>query len=42
MAHTKHPETGKVELAIWMDDYFGNHNYGVKFPSDGKIFDPRK
>lgn len=38
---TKHPDTGEWDdNAIWMDDYFGNHNYGVKF-SDGSIFDPR-
>ena len=40
-AITKHPITGKWELATWYDDHFGNHNYGVKF-SDGRIFDPRK
>ncbi len=37
---TKHPDTGEWEDAVWMDDYFGNHNYGVRF-SDGSIFDPR-
>ena len=35
---TQHPETGKVEHAEWLDDYFGQHNYGVRFPSDGKVF----
>lgn len=38
---TKHPETGKWERATWHDDHFGKHLYGVQFPSDGKIFDPR-
>lgn len=32
-----HPETGKVEQAVWLDDYFGRHRYGVQF-SDGQIF----
>jgi hypothetical protein len=50
---TKHPVTGKWENATWFDDLFGNHHYGVVFPSDrekyGKdlplrtiAFDPQK
>lgn len=35
---TAHPETGKAEKAEWLDDYFGHYNYGVRFPSDGKVF----
>lgn len=35
---TVHPETKQIENAEWIDDYFGNHNYGVRFPSDGKVF----
>lgn len=34
---TKHPETGAMEEAVWMDDYYGRHHYGVKFP-DSKVF----
>lgn len=34
---TNHPETGKTEEAEWMDDYFGPHEYGVRF-KDGKVF----
>lgn len=34
---TKHPETGQMETAQWLDDYFGWHRYGVRFP-DGKVF----
>ena len=34
---TKHPTTGHVLLAEWLDDHFGPHRYGVRFP-DGKIF----
>lgn len=35
---TVHPITGAQERAEWLDDYFGQHNYGVRFPSDGKVF----
>lgn len=38
---TKHPETGEWEIAIWIDDFYGSHHYGVKF-FDGKVFDPEK
>lgn len=34
---TRHPETGEMLLADWLDDHFGSHRYGVRFP-DGKIF----
>ena len=37
IAQTKHPETGEMQEAYWMDDFFGKHRYGVKFP-DGKVF----
>lgn len=40
-AYTRHPETGKMEKAEWLDNYFSAHHYGVRFP-DGKIFDPDK
>ncbi len=33
---TKNPKTGEWEKAEWLDDFFGNHNYGVVFPSDLK------
>lgn len=36
---TKHPLTGKVERAYWIDDFFGRHRYGVQF-SDGRVFRP--
>lgn len=38
---TKHPETGQWERALWMDDYFGHYEYGVKF-LDGAVVDPSK
>ena len=34
---TKHPKTGEFLQAEWLDDYFGPHEYGVRFP-DGKVF----
>jgi hypothetical protein len=34
---TKNPISGKFELAWWIDDFFGKHLYGVKFP-DGTVF----
>lgn len=35
---TKHPYTKEFENAEWLDDYYGNHNYGVRFPSDNRVF----
>lgn len=34
---TTHPVTGKKEMAMWLDDYFGTSKYGVRFP-DGKTY----
>ena len=31
----------EYQRCVWHDDWFGNHNYGVEFPS-GIIVDPRK
>lgn len=38
---TLNPSTGKWEDAEWLDDYFSNHHYGVRF-ADGTIVDPWK
>lgn len=35
---TKHPTTGEYALARWIDDYFAPHYYGVKFPTDDKVY----
>lgn len=35
---TVHPITSKPEQAEWLDDFFGQHSYGVRFPSDGRVF----
>lgn len=32
-----HPETGALQEAMFMDDYFGKHRYGVQF-ADGRVF----
>jgi hypothetical protein len=36
-ALTRHPVTGGIEMASWLDDYDGKRRYGVRFPSDGSI-----
>jgi len=38
---TKHPVTGEWHEATWMDDFYGRHRYGVRFPS-GETFNPDK
>lgn len=38
---TKHPLTGKWEKAMWIDDFYAQHHYGVEFP-DKKVYDPEK
>lgn len=37
---TKHPKTGKWEIARWIDDYFAPRRYGVQFPNDEKVYSP--
>jgi len=32
------PKTGKLQVAIYQDDYYGNHRYGVGFRKDGKDY----
>ena len=34
---TKHPRTGVMEMAEWLDDYFGHHRYGIRF-SDKRVY----
>lgn len=41
MKRTRHPLTGEWDDAEWMDNYFGHHEYGVRFPS-GEVFNPRE
>jgi hypothetical protein len=35
-ALTKHPETGEIKPAYWMDNFWGKHQYGVVFTDDNK------
>lgn len=35
-APTFHPITGVIEKAEWLDDHYGKHLYGVRFP-DGHV-----
>lgn len=35
---TVNPDTHEIEQAEWLDNYFGQHNYGVRFPSTGVIY----
>lgn len=35
---TRHPQTGKYEVAEWRYNYFGHHIYGVYFKSDKKTY----
>lgn len=38
---TKNPQTGEIQEAFWLDDYFGPRRYAVRF-EDGLIVDPEK
>ena len=37
---TKHPATGKFEPAVWIDDFYAHHEYGVRF-NDGRTYRPQ-
>lgn len=37
IADAIHPRTKKVEQAEWLDNHFGRHRYGIRFP-DGSIY----
>ncbi len=36
-AEAINPKTGKKEMARFIDDYYGRHEYGVRF-SDGEVY----
>jgi len=48
MRLTKHPRTGKWHNAVWLDDFYGKHQYAVAFEGGlfdkehGDIYDPSK
>lgn len=33
---TKHPKDKEFQVALWMDDYFGPHRYGIQFINNEK------
>ena len=37
-ALARHPITGEIRVADWLDDSFGHHIYGVRFPGDETIY----
>ena len=37
-ALARHPITGEIRVADWLDDSFGHHIYGVHFPGDATIY----
>jgi len=32
------PATGEVQMAEYLDDYFGPHQYGVRFPGSPHVY----
>jgi len=36
-ALTKRSHSKETEVAEWLDDYYGPHRFGVRFP-DGKVY----
>jgi len=39
---TRHPVSKQYEPAVWLDDYFGSHHYGVRFGGENTVFDDRE
>lgn len=37
-----HPTERVARSAWWIDDYFGRHQYGVKFDGDEKVYRPHE
>ena len=37
-APTRHPFTGDIKMADWLDDSFGHHVYGVRFHGEKEIY----
>ena len=36
---TINPKTGEYEDAIWLDNHFGHHEYGIQFINDGSVYE---
>jgi hypothetical protein len=39
-AMTRHPETGEIKPAFWIDNFYGQHSYGVRFCDNDKVTFP--
>ena len=37
-----HPGERVIRAARWIDNYFGHHQYGVKFEDDTKVYHPKE
>ena len=37
-----HPKEKVVRAAIWLDDHFGPHQYGVSFQGDEHVYKPQE
>lgn len=37
-----HPPTDTVRQALYLDDYFGRHEYGVQFPGEEQVYRPQE
>ena len=37
-APTRHPFTGEIKMADWLDDSFGHHVYGVRFHGEEEVY----
>ena len=37
-----HPKEKVVRAAIWIDDHFGRHEYGVSFDGDQHVYRPEE
>ncbi len=35
-----HPKERVARAASWLDDYFGRHQYGVRFKGDETVYRP--
>lgn len=35
--NTINPDTGRYEIATWLDNHYGPNHYGVRFP-DGTVY----
>lgn len=39
---TRHPISGLMEEADWLDDYFGQHRYGIQFKGSPIVYTERE